>query len=208
MSVAGLPQFVELLKTYREKLSLDGKNWVEMAKTGCEKVFRSAKDEQTGIRYQAEYYEHPNRIHNAAYQKEVLMCTMLAHFGMTVYLIKETSDGGSKIDAIVNDVPVDFKMVGSGNSAIKQNYQKGMDKLHCKGIIMYMQSEQTYTVKIHGKMWELPLEKAVESYTKQNDNGLLAIWICRAQVFKVFDMQKIRAAHNNAARGNALAKLP
>ena len=162
MSVKGIPALVEILKNYRNKLTDKEKSWVKLAKIGCEKVNRTIQTGE-GRSYSASYYEHAKRIHNDAYKKEVQMATMLASFGLTVHLIQETTYGGSKIDALVNDVPVYFKMVGSGNSAIKQNYQKGMDKQHCRGIIMYMQTESTYRIKWRGTTREVFLEKAVEN---------------------------------------------
>mgnify|MGYP007101926841 FL=1 len=206
MSATGLSKFVELLRKYREKLSDTETTWIESAKTGCKKVTYTTNNGHHT--YIAEFYEHPNRIHNDAYKKEKYMATVLASFGLTIYLIKETSNGGSKIDALVNDVPMDFKMVGQGNSAIKQNYQKGMDKQHCMGIVVHLETERTYTVKAKGILREVSIEKAVESYTKSHKNGLLAIWIEDSQTFKTFDMQKIRAAHNNATHGNASAEYP
>lgn len=145
------------------------------------------------------FFEHPNRQHGKNYEKEILQATILARFGFEVYLVKECSTGGKKIDALVNGVPVDFKKVGLGNSAIKDAYQDGMKKEHCKGIIVHIEQERQYVISRHGIKKTVSLNQAVRNYTKQNNNGFLAIWIADKKEFRVFDMKKIRASNEGSS---------
>ena len=127
------------------------------------------------------------------------MATILSSLGFDVVMIEEPSSGGKKVDAIVNGIPVDFKKVGNGNNAIKDAYQKGMDKEHCKGIFIHADKELSYSIKdSKGKIVTADLDYAVKSWTKTKDNGFLTIWIDNAEKFKTYDMKKIRAAHTAA----------
>ena len=107
---------VQMLRTvllqYYESMTEDEKEWVENQKNGCIQNYVEISG------FSGHYFEHPNRVHGKSHEKEILQTAILAHFGFDVYLIEEPSVGGKKVDALVDGVPVDFKKVGSGNSAI------------------------------------------------------------------------------------------
>lgn len=136
-----------------------------------------------------------------------MQATILAQLGFEVYLVEELSTGGKKIDALVNNIPVDFKKVGTGNSAIKDAYQDGMEKENCKGIIVYIEKEQNYTISRKGQKKTVSLNQAVRNYTKQKNNGFLAIWIEENKEFRCFDMQKIRASNKGSSKAGLNNKI-
>lgn len=188
-----------LFDEYKNKLTETEKFFVEERKKRCLPETVIVKNEKTGQEFFGTYKVYPER---KLSEQEKYMATLLSSLGFDVYMIDEPSSGGKKVDAIVNGVPVDFKDVGLGNNAVKNNYQNGMDKENAKGIIMRIEDSIKYIVKDkNGNKVEKPLEEAVKNWTKTKNNGILAIWIDNLSEFKVFDMQKIRA--DNESRPEA-----
>ncbi len=180
-----------LFDKYENELTNVEKAFVEEKKKGCLPETVTVKNEKTGQEFFGTYKVYPER---KLSEQEKYMAALLSSFGFDVYMIDEPSSGGKKVDAIVNGIPVDFKDVGLGNNAVKNNYQNGMDKENAKGIIMRVEDSIKYIVKDkNGDKVEKPLEEAVKNWTKTKNNGILAIWVDNLSDFKVFDMKKIRA---------------
>ena len=53
------------------------------------------------------------------------------------------------------------------------------------------------------KKIELPLDEAVKSWTKTNNNGILAIWFDNLESFKTYDMKNLRADNKSATPGTS-----
>ena len=202
-------QLKKLFEEYKNNLTDEEKKFVKDKIKNCVARFETVLNEQTKKEYKGSFYVHIKR---TLTNGEKYIATILASMGMEVFLIDEPSTGGKKVDAIVNGVPVDFKDVGLGNNAIKDNYQKGMEKENCKGIIMRIEDSIKYLVKDKdGKKVEKPLNEAVRSWTKQKNNGILAIWVDNLDDFKFFDMQKIRSDNESrsvAGRPSQNSKQP
>lgn len=190
----GQKYLYELLENYFQQMSVFDFEFVEEKKKDCFEIEYTVKNPISNTIYSGKFYLYKNR---TLTDSEYYVATLLASFGFEVYMIDEPTSGGKKVDAIVNNVPVNFKSVGLGNNAIKTNYQNGMEKEHCKGIVMTIEKEILYRVKNQKKkIVEKTLSEAVKSYTKSQNNGFLSIWIEEIETFKNFDMKKIRESHN------------
>lgn len=82
-----------------------------------------------------------------------------------------------------------------------------MEKENCKGIIVYIEKEQNYTISRKGQKKTVSLNQAVRNYTKQKNNGFLAIWIEENKEFRCFDMQKIRASNKGSSEAGLNNKI-
>ena len=198
----GIKKLISLFEECKNSLTDEEEKFVEEKKKGCEARTETVRNKITGKEYSGTFYVHPQR---QLLDKEKYMATLLASLGFEVYMVEELSSvEGKKIDAIVNGIPVDFKDVGLGNNAIKDNYQRGMRKENCKSVIIRIEKEIKYSVRDeNGEKTERPLDEAVRSWTKPSNNGILVIWIDNLEDFKTYDMKKIRADNESALTGRS-----
>ena len=190
----GKSGFANMLKEYENSLSINEKNFVTQKKTGCVPTTHSAKI--NGVVQNVTFYEDPKRQNkttdNNGYQKEVKIATYLALQGFDVYLIEESSSGNKKVDAIVNNVSIEFKKSDFDTTeSIKNNYQKGMKKEYCNGIFLHFSNSFKFDVV-----------NDIEGYTRKGRNGILTIWVESEDELYNFDMKKIRESHNKNSLKN------
>lgn len=197
---------VNMLKIYEDNLTDKEKKFVEKKKRTCKPKKGTYTNSVNKKTYTGKYYISTYR---QKIQKEEDFAIFLASMGFSVYLVPEPSAGGKKIDAIVNNVPVDFKKIGTGNWAIPDEYAKGMKKENCKGVLMQVPKERS---EYKYKNRKMDLKTFVENNTRKEDepgvskNGILALWIEDDDRFEVFDMKKIRAEHDSSAQGGTSNK--
>ena len=97
---------------------------------------------------------------------------------------------GTKPDAIVNGIVMDFKEIEAwseaevGKNALGKNYQKGMKKEYSAGVVLYLHNFSTKFVY-----------KNIEAKTSPTKNGLALFFHEDTGTLQLIDMQKIRAAH-------------
>lgn len=197
---------VNMLKTYEDNLTDKEKKFVEKKKRTCKPKKGTYTNSINKKTYTGKYYISPYR---QKIQKEEDFAIFLASMGFSVYLVPEPSTEGKKIDAIVNNVPVDFKKVGTGNWAIPNEYKDGMKKKNCKGVLMQVPTELSgyrYKNEYLDLKTFVGKNTRIENEPGVSKNGILALWIEDDDRFEVFDMKKIRAEHDSSAQGRAYNK--
>lgn len=143
--------------------------------------------------YTGTFREDSKRKNNReAYAKEAKLATVLASMGFDVILIEENpAVSGTKPDAIVNGIVMDFKEIETVNeqdvskNSIGRNYRDGMRKTHSEGVVIYLHNFSTEYV--HKNM--------DFKQTRRGNNGLALFFHENTGELQLIDMKKIRAAH-------------
>ena len=111
--------------------------------------------------------------------------------GFDVILIEENSaQSGTKPDAIVNGIVMDFKEVGvfsekdAGKNILGNNYQNGIHKLHSEGVAVFLHEFSNEYGFTH-----------MEGKTSQTHNGLALFFHEDTGKLQLIDMKKLRTAH-------------
>lgn len=149
-----LTQIFKLFGIYRQHLSAAHNDFVkEQLQKEYEIVTKSYQLQ--GKTYIGTYREDSHRKENReAYAKESKLATVLASFGFDVLLIEEdNTKSGTKPDAIVNGIVMDFKEVDAENeeeaskNRLGSAYRNGMRKNHSEGVVLFLHnfSEQFVT---------------------------------------------------------------
>ena len=102
--------------------------------------------ELQGKIYTGTFRENPHRKENkVAYEKEAKLATVLASMGFDVVLIEEdNTKEGTKPDAIVNGIVMDFKEIeafyehDTSKNSLGRNYRDGMRKEKSEGVVIYL----------------------------------------------------------------------
>ena len=146
-----------------------------------------------GRTYKGTFREDPMRKFNReAYAKESKLATVLASFGFDVILIEENSkEPGTKPDAIVNGIVMDFKEIDAesekeaSKNRLGSDYRNGMRKNHSEGVVLLVHnfSEQFVSSNMDFKQ------------TRRGNNGLALFFHENTGTLQLIDMEKIRAAH-------------
>ena len=203
---AGADKLQSMLSDYARNLPQSVKDWIKNRHKGCKKKYYEITEEITGHTYKGYIYEHPNRKHDENEPKERLQALILASLGFKVYLIEEPSTGSKKVDAIVNGVPVDFKKSKfqpdkNVDDSIQNNYQKGMKKYNCNGVIIHVIDNKPTQVTVNHNKVHLPFNQAVSSMSKMGKNGIISLWVEKDQRFYTHDLKKMRETHLRASPG-------
>ena len=146
-----------------------------------------------GKTYTGTYREDSHRKDNKeAYQKESKLATVLASMGFDVILIEEdNTKPGTKPDAIVNGIVMDFKEIKAlneheiGKNALGHNYQDGIHKAYSEGVVIYLHNFSEGFVKNN-----MSFEK-----TSPTHNGIALFFHEDSGKLQLIDMEKVRAAH-------------
>lgn len=142
--------------------------------------------------YSGTFRENERRKYNReAYEKEAKLATVLASFGFDVILIEEDSGkSGTKPDAIVNGIVMDFKEIAAfseketGKNTLGNNYRSGIHKLHSEGVVIFLHDFSTDYVFAH-----------MENKTSETHNGLALFFHESTGDLQLIDMKKLRTAH-------------
>lgn len=143
--------------------------------------------------YRGTFRENSTRKFNKeAYAKESKLATVLASFGFDVILIEENpKESGTKPDAIVNGIVMDFKEItafyekAASKNTLGLNYRDGMRKKHSEGVALFLHNfSETFVTKNMGF-----------KETRRGKNGLALFFHEDTGKFQLIDMRKIRAAH-------------
>ncbi len=146
-----------------------------------------------GRTYNGTFREDPMRKFNReAYAKESKLATVLASFGFDVILIEENSkEPGTKPDAIVNGIVMDFKEIkafyekDASKNTLGLNYRDGMRKQHSGGVALLLHNFSESFVKDNMGFKE----------TRRGNNGVALFFHENTGNFQLINMKKIRAAH-------------
>ena len=177
---------------YRNTLS---KEHNEFVKNQLQKDFDTVTKcyELQGKTYSGTFREDLHRKENReAYAKESKLATVLASFGFDVVLIEEDNRlSGTKPDAIVNGIVMDFKEIDAesekeaSKNRLGSDYRNGMRKNHSEGVVLLVHnfSEQFVSSNMDFKQ------------TRRGNNGLALFFHENTGTLQLIDMEKIRAAH-------------
>ena len=142
--------------------------------------------------YKGTYKEDAGRkLNKVAYEKEAKLATVLAALGFDVILIEENSaKSGTKPDAIVNGIVVDFKEIkafyekDATRNTLGNEYQRGMKKVNSEGVVIFLHNfSESFVRKNMG------FKK-----TRPGKNGLALFFHEDTGTLQLIDMKKVRAA--------------
>lgn len=127
-----------------------------------------------------------------AYAKEAKLATVLASLGFDVILIEEDNTiSGTKPDAIVNGIVMDFKEIEAETEQVASknrlgaDYRDGMRKSHSEGVVLLLHQFSETFVRDNMQFKE----------TRRGNNGLALFFHEDTGKLQLIDMEKIRAAH-------------
>ena len=149
--------------------------------------------ELQGKIYTGTFRENPHRKENkVAYEKEAKLATVLASMGFDVVLIEEdNTKEGTKPDAIVNGIVMDFKEIeafyehDTSKNSLGRNYRDGMRKEKSEGVVIYLHNFSNEYTSEHMKFEQ----------TRRGNNGLALFFHEDTGALQLIDMEIIRAAH-------------
>lgn len=149
--------------------------------------------ELQGKVYTGTFREDSKRKENhEAYAKEAKLAAVLASFGFDVILIEENpAETGTKPDAIVNGIVMDFKEIeaisefDASKNTLGNNYQGALGKNHTEGVAIYLHNfSENFVSENMGFRKTSPKHNILALFFHE-DSGKL----------QLIDMQKIRAVH-------------
>ena len=147
--------------------------------------------ELQGKTYTGTFREDSHRKENReAYAKEAKLASVLASMGFDVVLIEEdNTKQGTKPDAIVNGIVMDFKEIeafyekDASKNTLGNNYQNALGKKNLEGVVMYLHSfSEKFVHETMGFKKTSPKHNVMALFFHE-DTGKL----------QLLDMQKIRA---------------
>lgn len=131
------------------------------------------------------------KLNREAYEKEAKLATVLAALGFDVVLIEENSaKSGTKPDAIVNGIVMDFKEIkafyekDASKNTLGSEYRRGMRKNNSEGVAIFLHNFSEKFVRENMKFKE----------TRRGNNGLALFFHEDTGNLQLIDMEKVRAA--------------
>lgn len=181
----------QILEKYKKTLSDEHNNFVKKKLKGkYETVTRTVtiwERSFTGT-FKEDKYRKNNR---RAYKKETKIATILASKGFDIVLLKESSSGYKKPDALVNGIVMDFKEItGTSKNALGNNYQNAMRKKNSQGAVLFL---------VNG-MTETEVFNQLSGKTRTHDNGIVIVYHEDTDKLQIINMKNLRAAHERTAR--------